>query len=86
MKIDPQQVVAFLASSAAKVFEPCRIQGCTAHSLGFVCGTCSRFTCQRHTYLRPVVPAQIVCISCLVEDHRELWAEPEVVVEAEIVE
>lgn len=86
MKIDPQQIVALLASSAAKVFEPCRIPGCAAHSLGFVCVGCSRYTCQRHTYLRATVPAQVLCISCLVEEHRELWAEPDDVVEAEIVE
>ena len=83
-----QQLLALLTHGLKKVFEPCRIPGCTAHSLGFVCGACARYVCQRHAYLSPSA-MKVVCASCIMEEHRELWSEemnePEVI-EAEVVE
>jgi len=85
MSILNAQLMEMLTQGAAKIFAPCGLPGCHAHSLGLVCKACSRFSCQRHSYAS-ASPPRIICVSCIMEEHRELWAEDENIIEAEIVE
>ncbi|NCA16898.1 MAG: hypothetical protein EBS90_07610 [Betaproteobacteria bacterium] len=80
-------LIVFVREAASRVFMPCGLAGCHAHSLGFVCSTCSRPCCQRHAYIRPAAVLRrenaVVCVSCIVDEHKELWDDN--VFEAEVV-
>ncbi len=60
---------------AAQVFSGCELGDCNKHSLGIVCTMCSRRICQRHAYVTASVPPKPICVSCIMEEHRELWDE-----------
>lgn len=73
------QVAAQLLSHA---FEACEVAGCKHKSFGVVCSGCSRFVCQTHYYLAPVVqvPPKAVCTRCiLARAHRESSLEADFV-------
>src|ERR1700733_202307 len=58
-------------------FEPCKIQGCTGHSPSIVCTECSRTICLSHAFLTISARPERICVSCVMERHRELWDEDE---------
>ncbi len=60
---------------AAQAFAGCELGDCQKHSLGIVCACCSRRVCQRHAYVTASVPPKPICVSCIMEEHRELWDE-----------
>jgi len=80
VKIDPkafmeQTLFAVVSEGVKKAFQQCQLGQCSTFSLGFVCSKCSRPVCQRHGYVTASVSRkpQIVCVSCIVDEHEELW-------------
>ncbi len=63
-----------LGRGLARVTEQCRIPGCHAHSMGFVCKHCSRFVCNFHGYatMPGLKKPEIICASCVIDRHEEL--------------
>jgi len=70
-----QKIFGLVAEGVKRAFQPCQSPGCSAFSLGFVCARCSRPVCQRHGYVTASInpKPQIVCVSCIVDAHEELW-------------
>lgn len=71
---DLSAIFKVLGRGLARVTEPCRIPGCRAHSMGFICGECSRFVCNFHGYatMPGLKKPTIICASCIIDRHQEL--------------
>jgi hypothetical protein len=66
----PAELFASLAKRALKhvaetAFKTCSRPGCKAHSMGFICSTCSRFVCNEHGYWTLAVRPQVICEACI---------------------
>lgn len=71
---DLKEIFNFLGRGLSRVTEPCRIPGCTHHSMGFICRTCARYVCQRHAYatMPAIRKPEVICASCIIDAHEEL--------------
>jgi hypothetical protein len=62
----------FASERLRTAFEPCRLPGCTNLSLGFICSVCSRYVCQKHAYVKASPKPEMLCASCVIDEHPEL--------------
>lgn len=71
----PAEAAKLLVVGLKKVATPCGVGDCRAHSLGAVCIGCGRSVCLRHGYATLALPPRPICVSCIVDDHPDLFVE-----------
>jgi hypothetical protein len=69
----PPIVGQFLANAIPQVAAGCQLPGCAKFSLGLRCAQCTRALCLTHAYVTPATKPQVICCSCIVDRHPEMF-------------